>query len=389
MSSLCGGWQWLRFELPLLGLLIATAATADREADLERLREAIELSRERVGAFEQEHRNLLETLEALDLAAIALEREVEVARASARAARAELEAVEAEAADLAERLRATESAMERRAVALYKSGDAAAVRMLFTAGGIREFLARSSLLRRLLQRDAALLDRHKAESSALDAARRRAAAAAEVSAAAAEALQQREGELVAERAAKQRLVAQIHQDRTRERAALVELEKAARALEETLRNLQDQPETELGALGGPPFASLRSKLGPPVDAAVTGRFGRVIDEEFFTETYRTGVVFGAEYGAPVRAVAVGRVRYAGWFRGFGRLVIVAHGDSYFTVSGHLSEIVVAVGDRVAAADTIGAVGDTGSLTGPQLYFEIRLGGDPLDPAEWLRGVDSR
>ena len=132
-----------------------------------------------------------------------------------------------------------------------------------------------------------------------------------------------------------------------------------------------------------------AKLEPPVDAALTGRFGRVVDEEFFTETYRTGVVFGADYGTPVRAVAAGRVRYAGWFRGFGRLVIVAHGDSYFTVSGHLSEIVVAVGDRVAAADTIGAVGDTGSLTGPQLYFEIRLGGDPLDPGEWLRGVDSR
>lgn len=122
---------------------------------------------------------------------------------------------------------------------------------------------------------------------------------------------------------------------------------------------------------------------------MTGHFGRVVDAEFFTETYRTGVVFGAEQGAPVRAVAAGRVRYAGWFRGFGRLVIIAHGDSYFTVSGHLSEMFVAVGDRVSAGDTIGAVGDTGSLTGPQLYFEIRLGGDPLDPGEWLRGVDSR
>jgi len=375
--------------LSLLALLIAATAAADREADLERLREAIELSRERVAAYELEHRGLLETLEALDLASIALVKEVEIAREIARAARAELSAVEAEALDLAERLRATESAMERRAVALYKSGDAAAVRMLFTAGGIREFLARSSLLRRLLQRDGALLDRHKAESSALDAARRRAAEAAEASAAAAEALQQRERELFGEREAKRRLVARIHADRAGERAALVELEKAARALEETLRNLQDHPETELGTLGGPPFASLRSELDPPVDAAVTGRFGRVIDEEFFTETYRSGVVFGAEYGSLVRAVATGRVLYAGWFRGFGRLVILAHGDSYFSVSGHLSEMVVAVGDLVAAGDTIGAVGDSGSLTGPQLYFEIRLGGDPLDPGEWLRGVDSR
>jgi septal ring factor EnvC (AmiA/AmiB activator) len=384
-----GRWRYLPCTLPLLALLVAVAATADREADLERLREAIELSRERVTSFELEHRSLLETLEALDLASIALVKEVAVARASARSARAELAKVEAEAVELAERLRATEDAMSRRAVALYKSGDAAGVRMLFAAGGIREFLARSSLLRRLLQRDLALLDRHRLESQALDAARLRAAGAAEASTAAAEALQRRERELVGERAAKQRLVAQVHQDRGRERAALVELEKAARALEETLRNLQDHPETPLGAIAGPPFETLKSKLEPPVDAALTGRFGRVVDEEFFTETYRTGVVFGADYGTPVRAVAAGRVRYAGWFRGFGRLVIVAHGGSYFTVSGHLSEMVVAVGDRVAAGDTLGAVGDTGSLIGPQLYFEIRLGGDPLDPAEWLRGVDSR
>jgi len=384
-----GGWRTLPWALPLLAVLIAAAATADREADLERLREAIELSRERVAGFELEHRGLLETLEALDLASIALVREVAVARANAQAARAELAAVEAETAELAARLQLTEDAMSRRAVALYKSGDAAGVRMLFTAGGIREFLARSSLLRRLLQRDAALLDRHRLESQALEASLLRAGQAAEVSTAAAEALQQREGELKGERAAKQRLVAQVHRDRGRERDALVELEKAARALEETLRNLQDHPETPLGVIAGPKFESRKSRLDPPVDAVVTGRFGRVVDEEFFTETYRTGVVFGAEYGTPVRAVAAGRVRYAGWFRGFGRLVIVAHGDSYFTVSGHLSEMVVAVGDRVAAGDTIGAVGDSGSLTGPQLYFEIRLGGDPLDPAEWLRAVDSR
>jgi septal ring factor EnvC (AmiA/AmiB activator) len=115
----------------------------------------------------------------------------------------------------------------------------------------------------------------------------------------------------------------------------------------------------------------------------------VVDEEFFTETYRRGVVFGADYGDPVRAIAAGHVRYAGWFRGFGRLVILDHGDSYFSVSGHLSEMYVAVGDLAGAGDTIGAVGDTGSLVGSQLYFEIRLGGDPLDPGEWLRGVDSR
>jgi septal ring factor EnvC (AmiA/AmiB activator) len=82
------------------------------------------------------------------------------------------------------------------------------------------------------------------------------------------------------------------------------------------------------------------------------------------------------------------VRFAGWFRGFGRIVILDHGDDYFSVSGHLSEMAVAVGDRVGRGAVIGAVGDTGSLSGPQLYFEIRRGGEALDPREWLRSGNS-
>jgi septal ring factor EnvC (AmiA/AmiB activator) len=88
-------------------------------------------------------------------------------------------------------------------------------------------------------------------------------------------------------------------------------------------------------------------------------------------------------------VADADVRFAGWFRGFGRLVILDHGAEYFSVSGHLAEMSVAVGDRVARGGVIGAVGETGSLSGPKLYFEIRRGGEPLDPRDWLRPGDPR
>ena len=77
------------------------------------------------------------------------------------------------------------------------------------------------------------------------------------------------------------------------------------------------------------------------------------------------------------------MRYAGRFRGYGNVVILDHGSDHFTVSAHLERIDVALGDPVAAGTPIGAVGDTGSLDGPQLYFEIRRGADALDPAEWL------
>ena len=114
-------------------------------------------------------------------------------------------------------------------------------------------------------------------------------------------------------------------------------------------------------------------------------FRKVVDAEFRTETFRTGVEFDAAVGDSVRAVAPGQVRFADWFRGYGKLVIVDHGDQYFTVSGHLSEIFVSVGDVVAEGDTIGSAGATGSLTGPSLYFEIRRGSRPPDPADWLEG----
>ena len=88
-------------------------------------------------------------------------------------------------------------------------------------------------------------------------------------------------------------------------------------------------------------------------------------------------------GTPVRSVAPGLVRLAGWFRGYGKIVILDHGDEYFTVLGHLEEIRVDVGDRVTSGDVIGTVGDTGSLLGARLYFEIRHGGEPQDPVDWL------
>ena len=66
-------------------------------------------------------------------------------------------------------------------------------------------------------------------------------------------------------------------------------------------------------------------------------------------------------------------------------MIVDHGGDYFTVFAHLSRIDVAVGAAVSAREAIGAVGDSGSLSGPHLYFEVRRGAEALDSERWLDG----
>ena len=357
------------------------ASAADPEAELQRLRAAILISRERVSTYGRDERGLLEALEALDRSISILSEAVAHASHRAERARLLLGEIETELARIARRLERVRRAMSDRAAALYRAGDLGAVRMLFSAESLREFLSRVYALRILLTHDAELLARHRSESEALGLAETRAREASVANDEAAAQRQERAQQLRQEQALKRALAARVHADRSRERSALVELETATRALEETLASLGSSRERP--PLEGLFFSALRGALEPPVAAPIASEFGRVVDTEFQTQTLRKGVEFLAPFGSPVRAVAAGRVGFAGWFRGYGRLVILDHGDHYFTVSGHLDSIEVEVGDDIVAGQRIGSVGETGSLSGPRLYFEIRRGGRSLDPRQWI------
>ncbi len=366
---------------------LARAAGEDREQELARLRRAIEESRDRVADYEKQQRGLLEAIEALDQSSAYLAAEVTRAQRGAERARTRLAQIQTEAAELTAQLAGTKQAMRVRAVALYQAGNVGALRLLFAAGGLREFLSRVRALRVLLAHDADLLARHRAESEALANAETRTREQVRVRSDAEQRLRERSFELEAERGEKRSLARRVHADRTSERAALVELEKAARALEETLTRLGAEPSPTRPPSEGAGFAGQKGRLAAPVPGRVAQAFGRVVDADFGTETFRSGVVFEVELGTSVRAVAPAIVRFAGWFRGYGRLVILDHGDRYFTVSGHLGELAVEVGDAVEAGEEIGTVGDTGSLSGARLYFEIRQGSEPLDPGGWLASAD--
>jgi len=75
--------------------------------------------------------------------------------------------------------------------------------------------------------------------------------------------------------------------------------------------------------------------------------------------------------------------HAGWFHGYGNLIIIDHGDGYFSLMAHLGTLARAKDDEVRRGDVVGTVGDSGSLKGTYLYFELRQGQKPLDPQRWL------
>lgn len=370
--------------LAIFGAVSSATAVEDRSERLERLKQAIDERRERVASFEREQRGLLDALEAIDRAVDALEddaarseREAAVAADVERVVAARLPALEA-------RLTRTRSAMAGRVVALYKTGELGPTQLLFASQSLRELLERVRALSVLLEHDRVLVARARSEQAALDTGRKEAADAAVRAAEALTELKARREDLAAERQGKQRLLAVVRGNREREGAVLAELEEAARALEQAIAELGEAP-TPLPSLPeGPSFSTLRGRLPTPVDAPIVRAFGRQVDAQFRTEVFHKGVDFEAPRGTEVRAVAGGIVRFAGWFRGYGRMAILDHGERFFTVHGHLEELRAAVGDVVETGQTIGTVGDTGSLSGPRLYFEVREGGQAVDPRTWLR-----
>ena len=94
-----------------------------------------------------------------------------------------------------------------------------------------------------------------------------------------------------------------------------------------------------------------------------------------------GLEVHAALGAVVRAVYSGRVAFADRYGPYGRIVIVDHGEHYFTVNANLASVDVKVGDDLGAGDRVGTVGDDGQ--GPMLYFEIRHGAETIPPGPWL------
>jgi murein DD-endopeptidase MepM/ murein hydrolase activator NlpD len=94
-----------------------------------------------------------------------------------------------------------------------------------------------------------------------------------------------------------------------------------------------------------------------------------------------GVDYSAPMGTPIQAVADGDVEFAGWQNGYGRVVVLKHGNSYSTLYGHMSGFAskIRTGERVNQGQTIGFVGKTGLATGPHLHYEFRVNGENRDP----------
>ena len=117
----------------------------------------------------------------------------------------------------------------------------------------------------------------------------------------------------------------------------------------------------------------------------TSRFGLRTDPFTGRLGWHEGLDFGAPVGTPVRAPAAGLVVCAGWFGNYGQLVEIDHGNGLVTRYGHLSRLLVKLGERIEREDLVGLVGTTGRSNAPHLHYEVHLYGQPVNPEPFILG----
>ncbi|UCC11883.1 MAG: peptidoglycan DD-metalloendopeptidase family protein [candidate division WOR-3 bacterium] len=161
-----------------------------------------------------------------------------------------------------------------------------------------------------------------------------------------------------------------------------ELKSAQRKLEELIVKLEKE---RVKVHTGPSYVeNQRGTLTWPCRGTVVTQFGKIIHPKYNTKTKNNGIDISASYGDNVHAVAPGKVVYADRFMGYGNMVLVDHLDGFYSLYGHLAEILVDIGQQITEGRIIGRIGESGSLSGPMLHFELRKDGKPVDPLAYLR-----
>lgn len=364
-------WMLLACGLPCA----FPAAVGSQEDRLGELREQIEKRETQAREYTEEAESYLGELEEIDKQLAETRQQLKQLRLRQRAALRDRERAEQELAEVDAVLERAREQVSRRLVALYKFRATGGFAALYSAADFQRVARRGRGLERVLDSDEKLFGRYRElreqRSGALDSharvVRRLAAATRDVDA--------REAEVRGKLVERRNLVALLRSRADRELRAAAELREAARRLEEKLAKLPGRSSSGPGLRQG--------RVPWPVQGVLRLGFGRQIDPEFGTATLRNGIEVAALEGSPVRAVGPGRVLFAGWFRGYGQVVIVDHGRGLMSVSGYLEELAVRADQYVDGGQVIGGVGETGSLSGPGLYFEIRKDGKPVDPETWL------
>jgi septal ring factor EnvC (AmiA/AmiB activator) len=275
----------------------------------------------------------------------------------------------------------------RRLVALYKLNKAGGMSQILTsADSMYDLFKRNTVFQRVLDHDEKILTSYAKDMSRLnELLEMQKKQKAEKKSLMAE-LNNQMRIVTTEKNKRSKLLDHISNRKRLELAVIESLRQAQKTLDEKIESYNNQADNQydVGKGVGRPFARLKGLLNLPVRGRIISFFGPHTNPKYNVVNFKSGIDIETDRGEPVRAVCSGKVLFSDWFKGYGNMLIIDHGDHYYTVYANIEELFKEKGSFVEADEVIATAGDSGSLIGPKLYFEIRYRGEPLDPSKWIK-----
>jgi septal ring factor EnvC (AmiA/AmiB activator) len=370
-----------RYWAALLMLLSIVPAHSQTNPDLDRIRADIARLRRRLEDVRAQTQTAERELEAVDLELGIRSGELDIALRIEADLEQQQRDTEGQIAALAAQIQQQKTFLTKRLVALYRLGGLSYIRLLLSINGRRDPIEAMSMLTYLASRDSraishfdATQQQFRARSAELSARQRNVAEARKI-------IEQRRQAVAVTFARKQRLVALLRREGSQSEQQIATLEEKAVRLERLIDVLSRQ---NAGVVTAEDIRTVQGALSWPVTGKIVEAFGRQMNPKFATVTFNNGLKIAASPGTEVRAIFPGTVLFSQWFKGYGNLIILDHGNRVFSLYGNLKSPAVAVGDRIRAGQAIAGVGEAEEAQLGYLYFEIRQDNKPEDPQTWLR-----
>lgn len=364
-----------------ISLTTAHSQTA-RDADLTRIRAEIGRLRKRLDDVRTQTRGAEHDLEEADLELGIRTNELQLAIDMQSQLEQQRHDLESQIASIASNVAREKAFLRKRLAVLYRLGGLSYLRLLLSIDDRRDPVQAVSMLGFLVSRDARAVARFQSAGEQLRARNADLADRQQRLAGVRRVVEQRQKEMASARAKKERMLTSLRSEGSQSEQKLAELEEKAKRLEHLLDVLSRQNGT--AAVAAIDIRTVQGALAWPVQGKIIEHFGKQTNAKFSTVTFNNGLKIAAAPGAEVRSVFAGTVLFSQWFKGYGNLVILDHGNRVFSLYGNLKSPAVAIGDRVNAGQTIAGVGESEAAHSGYLYFEIRQDNKPEDPQKWLR-----
>ena len=341
---------------------------------------------------EKQEKDVVSHLDRLDRDAVRSRKALEEIKTGIEKTKEDLKETEVRVKTLKEEVKKIEKPYEKRLVSLYRSQRAGYPAMILNAKDLNDAYRTYRYLMEIVRQDVDDIKEALSKIAKWEAAKTRLTEEQDRLKNLEADKKKHLEELDINKRDKKAALARIRDEKTLREQTVGELQKASDQLKEIIQALSakvDRPQSPPISNGALPFTKLKGKLPSPVEGDVKVQFGKQIHPLLKTFTVQNGIEIGADAGDPIRAVHSGIVAYAGWVKGYGNVLIIDHGDGYYTLSGHAASLNKVAGDPIQQGEVVGQVGESGSIVGPSLYFEIRKNGIPQDPLDWIRSPSSR